>query len=198
MSSCHRLGWLLASAAPVTLPTACSDGGGRSISVSGVTVLVPETTDAEVTALHAGRPEAVGRCLGFGEAVVVWLHGTEIVDEEPLCASTYSSTGPSRLATTPESAAVSFSTTRPTTSSLDLTTSAGSLSLPRAPYTRSSSRTERVPEPAARSRKVVTASALTRDPSVRTGAPQARHFVASGLRNYAASGSVQQPVSQSR
>jgi hypothetical protein len=35
-------------------------------------------------ALGAGRLSVVGGCLGLGDVVVVWPHGTDVVDEDPL------------------------------------------------------------------------------------------------------------------
>lgn len=75
---------LLASGAVFASAAACGDGGGRPVSVSGVTVLVSEPAEAGMDALHAGRLEVIGGCLGAGGAVIVWPHGTEVVQEDPL------------------------------------------------------------------------------------------------------------------
>ncbi|HSE10213.1 MAG TPA: hypothetical protein VLB29_16250 [Nocardioidaceae bacterium] len=49
-----------------------------------MTVLVAERSGAGMDALGGGRLEVVGGCLGAGGNVIVWPHGTELVDEEPL------------------------------------------------------------------------------------------------------------------
>ncbi|MCF6745292.1 hypothetical protein E9529_13615 [Blastococcus sp. KM273128] len=54
------------------------------IAAGGVTVLVSERTGSGMDALGGGRLEVVGGCLGAGGSVVVWPHGTEVVDEEPM------------------------------------------------------------------------------------------------------------------
>lgn len=50
----------------------------------GVTVLVSEPSDAGMEALGGGRLEILGGCLGASGSVIVWPHGTDVVDEEPL------------------------------------------------------------------------------------------------------------------
>lgn len=58
--------------------------GGQVISSDGVTVLVSERTDAGMSALGGGNLEVVGGCLGASGSVIVWPHGTEVVQDEPL------------------------------------------------------------------------------------------------------------------
>ncbi|RZU32961.1 hypothetical protein [Blastococcus saxobsidens] len=72
---------LVASSA-VPLLAAC--GAGEVISVADVTVLVSERTGAGMDALGGGRLEVSGGCLGAGGSVIVWPHGTEVVDDDPL------------------------------------------------------------------------------------------------------------------
>jgi hypothetical protein len=81
MGSWRRVAWsLVASGAAVSL-AAC---GGRAIPAGDVTVLVSERMGAGMDALGGGRLEVVGGCLGASGSVIVWPHGTEVVDEEPL------------------------------------------------------------------------------------------------------------------
>ena len=66
----------------VLLPlTAC---GGQVVEAGGVTVLVSERADAGMDALGGGTLEVVGGCLGAGGSVIVWPHGTEVVQDDPL------------------------------------------------------------------------------------------------------------------
>ncbi|HEX4976380.1 MAG TPA: hypothetical protein VFV40_00815 [Nocardioides sp.] len=58
--------------------------GGRVVSAGDVTVLVSARTGAGMDALGSGRLSVVGGCLGLGDVVVVWPHGTDVVGEEPL------------------------------------------------------------------------------------------------------------------
>jgi hypothetical protein len=58
--------------------------GGQVISAGGVTVLVSERADAGMDALGGGTLEVVGGCLGASGSVVVWPHGTEVVQDGPL------------------------------------------------------------------------------------------------------------------
>lgn len=78
----RRLGVVVAALAAAALPTACSDG--RVVDTNGVVVLVGERADSGMAAQGGGRLEVVGGCLGAGGVVVVWPHGTTVVDEEPL------------------------------------------------------------------------------------------------------------------
>jgi hypothetical protein len=58
--------------------------GGQVISAGDVTVLVSERTDAGMDALGGGVLEVVGGCLGASGSVIVWPHGTEVVQDDPL------------------------------------------------------------------------------------------------------------------
>ncbi len=58
--------------------------GGRVVAAGDVTVLVSARTGAGMDALGAGPLAVVAGCLGLGDYVVVWPHGTEVVEEEPL------------------------------------------------------------------------------------------------------------------
>ena len=63
------------------LLTAC---GGRVIEAGDVTVLVGQRTGSGMDAMGGGVLEVVGGCLGAGGYTIVWPHGTEVVDEDPL------------------------------------------------------------------------------------------------------------------
>ncbi len=71
----------LMSVAGLSLLSAC---GGQVISSGDVTVLVSERADAGMDALGGGRIEVVGGCLGAGGYVIVWPHGTDVIDDDPL------------------------------------------------------------------------------------------------------------------
>jgi hypothetical protein len=72
---------LLLAACACLLLTAC---GGRVVEAGDVTVLVGQRSGSGMDALGGGVLEVVGGCLGAGDHVVVWPHGTEVVDEDPL------------------------------------------------------------------------------------------------------------------
>ena len=72
----------LAASSAVPLLAAC--GAGEVIPAGDVTVLVSERTGGGMDALGGGRLEVVGGCLGAGGYVIVWPHGTEVVDDHPL------------------------------------------------------------------------------------------------------------------
>ncbi|SEK22219.1 hypothetical protein SAMN04515665_101145 [Blastococcus sp. DSM 46786] len=78
----RRTAQALVASGAVPLLVAC--GGGEAISAGGVTVLVSEQTGFGMDALGGGRLEVVGGCLGAGGSVIVWPHGTEVVDDAPL------------------------------------------------------------------------------------------------------------------
>lgn len=71
-----------------TLLAGC--GGAEVVTVGDVTVLVGERTGESMDALLAGRLAVVDGCLGVESQesavsyVVVWPHGTEVVDGDPL------------------------------------------------------------------------------------------------------------------
>jgi len=58
--------------------------GGQVISAGDVTVLVSERAEAGMDALGGGTLEVVGGCLGASGSVIVWPHGTEVVQDDPL------------------------------------------------------------------------------------------------------------------
>lgn len=88
----HRPRALPAVVAAVTTLTGCagqasSAGGGRVVSAGDVTVLVSERTGAGMQALGGGRLEVVGGCLGASGHVIVWPHGTEVVEDDTVTIS---------------------------------------------------------------------------------------------------------------
>lgn len=72
----------LTTVAGLMLLTAC--GGGQVIAAGDVTVLVSERPDAGMDALGGGSLEVVGGCLGASGSVIVWPHGTGVVQDDPL------------------------------------------------------------------------------------------------------------------
>ncbi|MGY2084997.1 hypothetical protein [Blastococcus sp. SYSU DS0539] len=70
--------------APAAVPLLAACGGGEVIPAGDVTVLVAEQAGSGMDALGGGRLEVVGGCLGAGGYVIVWPHGTEVVDEDPV------------------------------------------------------------------------------------------------------------------
>lgn len=72
---------VLLSAVALSVLTGC---GGEVVSAGEVTVLVSERSDAGMDALGGGRLEVVGGCLGASGSVIVWPHGTEVLEDEPL------------------------------------------------------------------------------------------------------------------
>lgn len=58
--------------------------GGDVVTAGDTTVLVGQRATSGMDALGGGTLEVVGGCLGAGGYVVVWPHGTEVVDEDPL------------------------------------------------------------------------------------------------------------------
>jgi hypothetical protein len=58
--------------------------GGQVISAGDVTVLVSERAGAGMDALGGGTLGVVGGCLGASGSVIVWPHGTEVVQDDPL------------------------------------------------------------------------------------------------------------------
>ena len=67
----------------LTLLVGCG-GGGQVLSAGEVTVLVSKDLDAGMSAELTGRLEVVGGCLGANQSTVIWPHGTEVVNEDPL------------------------------------------------------------------------------------------------------------------
>lgn len=57
---------------------------GERLIVGEVTVLVSEPPSAGMDALGGGTVEVVGDCLGADGTVMIWPHGTEVVQESPL------------------------------------------------------------------------------------------------------------------
>ena len=58
--------------------------GGQVIAAGDVDVLVAASSGDGMDAMGGGTLEVVGGCLGVSGFVVVWPHGTEVADEDPL------------------------------------------------------------------------------------------------------------------
>ena len=69
------------SVAGLCLLSAC---GGQVIASGHTTVLVSESAGDGMEALGGGQVEVVGGCLGASGNVIVWPHGTEVVNDNPL------------------------------------------------------------------------------------------------------------------
>ena len=57
---------------------------GERIEAGGHIVLIAEPADSGDDALLAGNLSDVGGCLGIESYAVVWPHGTQVTDEDPL------------------------------------------------------------------------------------------------------------------
>ena len=63
--------------------SACG-GQGEVVQSGDAFVLVSERTDGGMAAQGGGTLEVVGGCLGAGGSVIVWPHGTQVVQDQPL------------------------------------------------------------------------------------------------------------------
>lgn len=61
-----------------------ADSAGTVVEAGDATVLVSERVDYGMDAQGGGTVEVLDGCLGAGGAVLVWPHGTDVVDEDPL------------------------------------------------------------------------------------------------------------------
>jgi hypothetical protein len=71
----------LGSTCLLLVMTAC---GGQVITAGDVSVLVSERANGGMDALGGGQLEIVGGCLGASGSVIVWPHGTDVVEQDPL------------------------------------------------------------------------------------------------------------------
>ena len=71
------------AALALALLSACS-GSGQVIQAGDVSILVSERTGDGMDAQGGGNLEVVGGCLGAGGSVIVWPHGTDVVNDDPL------------------------------------------------------------------------------------------------------------------
>ncbi|MGY1839352.1 MULTISPECIES: hypothetical protein [unclassified Modestobacter] len=65
-------------------PAAGGPSAGRQLTAGEVVVLVSAPQEVGMDALGGGTVEVVGTCLGASGTVVIWPHGTEVVQEDPL------------------------------------------------------------------------------------------------------------------
>lgn len=72
----------LAALALLAPLSAC--GGGEVVEAGDVTVLVGEDTGAGMDALLSGELTVIDGCLGVRQYVVIWPHGTDVTDDDPL------------------------------------------------------------------------------------------------------------------
>lgn len=61
-----------------------SGAAGETIDAAGVTVLIGPPSEAAMTALLSGELTDLDGCLGVGETVVIWPHGTVVEATDPL------------------------------------------------------------------------------------------------------------------
>ena len=93
MSRVRHRGVVSALAVVLSLATFTGCGGADVVEAGDVTVLVGERSGEGMTALLQGRLAIIDGCLGLESQdvdavhVVVWPHGTEVVDEDPLTIS---------------------------------------------------------------------------------------------------------------
>lgn len=66
------------------LVAGCGDGGGKHSRAGDAHVLVSAETKYGMAMAGGGTVKLVGGCLGMGEDVVIWPHGTEVVQDDPL------------------------------------------------------------------------------------------------------------------
>lgn len=59
-------------------------GRGRTIEVGDATVMVSERLRGGMDAGLGGELTVIDGCLGVAGTVVVWPHGTDVVDDDPL------------------------------------------------------------------------------------------------------------------
>jgi hypothetical protein len=59
-------------------------GGAEAVHAGDVTVLVAARSGDSMDAGSSGALTVVGGCAGVGDSVVIWPHGTDIVDDDPL------------------------------------------------------------------------------------------------------------------
>jgi len=82
-----RAGWIVV-ALPVIAVIAgflvYRSWGGHVISTDAGKVLVSKRTGSGMDALGFGELRFVGGCLGAADYVIIWPHGTKVVDEDPI------------------------------------------------------------------------------------------------------------------
>ena len=62
----------------------CGSGRGEVVQAEGLAILVGEKSGDAADALLSGTLADVSGCLGVDDTVVVWPHGTKVVEEHPL------------------------------------------------------------------------------------------------------------------
>ena len=72
------------AAASVLCATLVGCNGGSTLDADGVAILVGPPADATADALLSGILANVGGCLGVGDTVVIWPHGTRVLSKRPL------------------------------------------------------------------------------------------------------------------
>ena len=82
--SCRRVATISVVAAMCWALGGCAGGRGEVVHAAGVAILVGEKSGDAADALLTGTLADVSGCLGVDDTVVVWPHGTRVVQERPL------------------------------------------------------------------------------------------------------------------
>jgi hypothetical protein len=81
---CRRVATISVVAAKCWAVGGCAGGGGEVVHAEGLAILVGEKSGDAADALLSGTLADVSGCLGVDNTVVVWPHGTRVVQEHPL------------------------------------------------------------------------------------------------------------------
>ena len=82
--ACRRFATISVSAAMCWALGGCAGGGGEVAHAGDVAIIVGEKSGDAADALLSGMLADVSGCLGVDDTVVVWPHGTRVVQERPL------------------------------------------------------------------------------------------------------------------
>ena len=81
---CRRVATISVLAAMCSVVGGCGDSRGEVVHAEGLAILVGENSGDAADALLSGTLADVSGCLGVDDTVVVWPHGTRVVQERPL------------------------------------------------------------------------------------------------------------------
>ena len=81
---CRRVATISVLAAMCWAVGGCGDSRGEVVHAEGLAILVGENSGDAADALLSGTLADVSGCLGVDDTVVVWPHGTRVVQERPL------------------------------------------------------------------------------------------------------------------
>jgi hypothetical protein len=81
----HVRARLLAFVPLVVLASSACGGGAEDLDSGGIHVLVSASSDGGgADAGIVGKVRLIGKCLGIGNEVAFWPHGTKVVSDDPL------------------------------------------------------------------------------------------------------------------